>query len=431
MNPVRRRRSSPNAVSQENFLSPSSGIAEARARSLHPGFRATLALPPRDVDEHHRASTTLELVVDLAFVVAVSQAASSLHHGLGGGDVRKSIVGFVTVFFAIWWAWMSYTWFGSAFDNDDVLYRIALFVQIAGVVVLAAGVSSAFAGNFAFVTIGYVIMRIAAVFQWWRVSLFVGARPTARRYAIGIFGLQVGWIGILAISPPINSVCFGLLVLGEFSVPIFAEREQSTAWHPGRIVERFGLLTIIVIGESITSAMISIKAGIDTREHVRTYVAISLGALLTVGAMWWLYFGIDQEAMVGSARRSSSTERNRVFGWAYGHFVVFAALAAVGASISVATESVAPLSEEHHALMHPGIAYTVPVAVYLVTLFFLHRKSGADKGWKTYLVPMVAVIMLPLGLLDQAVLVGGLVLSAMIAVLMWPDPRSTRFESTT
>src|SRR5215475_3076813 len=98
----------------------------------------------RDRDEAHRASTPLELLVDLCFVVAVAQIASELHHSLAKGDVGSALPGYLMVFFAIWWAWMNFTWFASAFDVDDVLYRVLTFVQIGGVLVLAAGVPNAF-----------------------------------------------------------------------------------------------------------------------------------------------------------------------------------------------------------------------------------------------------------------------------------------------
>ena len=59
------------------------------------------------------------------------------------------------VFFAIWWAWMNFTWFASAYDTDDDVYRITTLVQIAGALILAAGVPRAFAdGDFAVVTSG-------------------------------------------------------------------------------------------------------------------------------------------------------------------------------------------------------------------------------------------------------------------------------------
>ena len=95
----------------------------------------------RDPHEPHRASTPLELLFDLCFVVAVAQASGRLHHGIVEGHAGRAVLGYVVVFFAIWWAWMNFTWFASAYDTDDVPYRLLVLVQIAGVLVLAAGVA--------------------------------------------------------------------------------------------------------------------------------------------------------------------------------------------------------------------------------------------------------------------------------------------------
>src|SRR4051812_40683183 len=86
----------------------------------------------RDASEPFRASTPLELFFDLCFVAAVSFAASSLLHALEDGGAGHALFGYLSVFFAIWWAWMNFTWFASAYDTDDVLYRMVTFVQIAG-----------------------------------------------------------------------------------------------------------------------------------------------------------------------------------------------------------------------------------------------------------------------------------------------------------
>src|SRR5689334_5469635 len=99
---------------------PSGPFAAASGLVVHqyaPPMRAMLALQGRDPHEEHRASTPLELFVDLCFVVAVAQAASQLHHALAEGHVTDALVGYPTVFFAIWWAWMNFTWFASAYDN--------------------------------------------------------------------------------------------------------------------------------------------------------------------------------------------------------------------------------------------------------------------------------------------------------------------------
>ena len=100
---------------------------------------------------------------------------------------------------------------------------------------------------------------------------------------------------------------------------------------------------------------------------------------------------------------------------------MFASVAAVGASIAVATEAVASrAADEQEAsagLDHPGLVYSISTTVYLVAVWLLHRKSGAGKGWKTYLVPATAMAIIPIGLIDHPVLIGGLVLTTLVTAL--------------
>src|ERR1700755_3222601 len=98
----------------------------------------------RASDEPHRVSTPLELLCDLCFVVAVGQAAAPLHHDIGDNHVAYGLRGYLLVFFAIWWAWVNFSWFASAYDTDDVVYRVTTLVQVAGALVLAAGIGPAF-----------------------------------------------------------------------------------------------------------------------------------------------------------------------------------------------------------------------------------------------------------------------------------------------
>ena len=95
-------------------------------------------MQPRDPHETHRVATPLELFFDLVFVVAIASAAAGWHHGLAEGHLGD-LVGFLMVFFAIWWAWMNYTWFASSYDCDDVIYRLLTFTIMAGSLMLAAG----------------------------------------------------------------------------------------------------------------------------------------------------------------------------------------------------------------------------------------------------------------------------------------------------
>ena len=89
----------------------------------------------------HRPATSLELLFDLVFVVAIAQAASRLHHGIVAGHTGEALLSYGMVFFAVWWAWMNFTWFASGYDTDDVPYRLLVLVQLIGALILAAGYS--------------------------------------------------------------------------------------------------------------------------------------------------------------------------------------------------------------------------------------------------------------------------------------------------
>lgn len=100
----------------------------------------------RDPREPHRAATPLELLYDLTIAVAFSISGSQAAHAVAAGHVLPAIVAFTFSIFAIVWAWLNYTWFASAFDNDDWVMRLATLVQMVGVVVLSLGLADIYKG---------------------------------------------------------------------------------------------------------------------------------------------------------------------------------------------------------------------------------------------------------------------------------------------
>jgi low temperature requirement protein LtrA len=220
---------------------------------------------PRSADESHRAATTLELFFDLTIVVAVAGAASGFHHQIAHGHVTEGLVQYVMVFFAIWWAWMNFTWFGSAYDCDDVGYRVGVFVQIFGAVIIAAGVVIASdTGSFLVVGVGYGIMRVGLIAGWIRAAV---SDPEHRRgslvYAIGVAICQVAWLLLVVSEVPWFGIGFIVLVIAELAIPIGAQAAAPTAWNRGHIAERYGLLTIIVLGETIVAVAGGLIHGIS------------------------------------------------------------------------------------------------------------------------------------------------------------------------
>lgn len=375
------------------------------SRSVRPFYRP---MRPRRRDEPHRAATPLELFFDLCFVVAVAQAASSLHHDVAEGHLRHAATSYLMVFFAIWWSWVNFTWFASAYDTDDDVYRITTLVQICGALILAAGVPPAFAdGNFTVITYGYVVMRLAAVVHWSRAA--VGDprhRVAARRYAIGVSVVQLGWLLRLLLPAEWGIAAFVLLVLADLLVPAVAERPGMTPWHPQHITERYGLFTLIVLGEAVLAISMAIQTGLDAGEHDLWSLAAA-GAVI-VFALWWLYFDRPIEA---PDRLPYSLI------WGYGHYLVFGAVAAVGAGLGAAVDverHVAHISETA-----AGYAVAIPVAVFLLTIWVLHVRRH-QHGAIVVAYPVVALLALlaPLGPAPVYVLAALLVALVTLTVLL-------------
>jgi low temperature requirement protein LtrA len=362
----------------------------------------------RATDEAHRSATVLELFFDLCFVVAVASAASALHHQVAEDHVGDGVAGYATVFFAIWWAWMNFTWFASAYDTDDVTYRLTTLVQIAGALILAAGVPDAMEGDdFAVITVGYVVMRLAMVTQWLRAA---GTDPphrrSALRYAVGIAILQVFWVLRLFLPDGLGYAGFLVLVAGELAVPVWAERAAPTTWHPRHIAERYGLFTLIVLGECVLASTLAIQAALEADAVLGDLATTAVGGLLTVFGMWWLYFAKESHGFLTSLRAGIV--------WGYGHYLIFASAAAVGAGLAVNVDYVT-----HDAAIGArgaAAAFTIPVALFLVAVWALQIRPLQLHHWHTSLVPATAALVLISAFGPEPILVTGLLVAAMIGM---------------
>ncbi len=328
----------------------------------------------------------MELFFDLTVVVAVARAAAGLHHALADGrGVWPTVGAYAAAFFAIYWAWMNFTWFASAYDTDDVLYRVLTLVTMAGALVMAAGVDRAFErSSYTVMVVGYVIMRLAMVVQWLRAaSSDPLRRHVDQRYAIGIASVQILWIARLWFPSTVSNATFIVLALAEMAVPVWAERSgPTTSWHPRHITERYGLFTIIVLGEVVAAATVAVEDAVATEGLSFAVLRLLVGGLLLVFALWWLYFERQADDTLGGASANVLT-----FVWGYGQYFVFAAAAAVGAGLEVAIAALQTAS--HHgepvrevdaeaahgvAELLAGLAVAVPVVIYLLVLGAVHLK---------------------------------------------------------
>ncbi|MFF4763107.1 low temperature requirement protein A [Streptomyces sp. NPDC001292] len=302
-------------------MSPTTPAATGRQRTHR--LRPLLG---RDPNEQHRTATPLELLYDLSFVVAFGTAAEHLAHYLTAGQAGTAVTGFLIAVTAVVVAWTDYSWFASAFDNDDWAFRVATMVQMVGVVMVALGTEEMFASIEAdgvldvhVMVFGYVVMRSSTVLLWWRVARRDPARTAAAGSRIWTIGIaQVGWV-VLAFSglrlTPFLIAGAGFLALDVFG-PWISQRHKPTPWHARHIAERHGLLVIITLGEGILGTVAALNVLVHT-EHGWTFDAVLLavaGIGLTFGT-WWMYFTVPWGEVLNRHRERSAF-------WSIGHIVL-------------------------------------------------------------------------------------------------------------
>lgn len=364
---------------------------------------------PRSPHEPHRTATPLELFFDLVFVVAIAQASAGLHHAASEDHLAAGLLAFVMAFFGIWWAWMNFTWFASAYDCDDIPYRLLVFVQMTGALIFTAGLEAMAAGDLRLGVAGYVVMRLAMVTQWLRAAHGDQARrATALRYAAGIAGVQLLWIGMLAVPPAGVVPGFFALVALELLVPVWAERAGGTPWHPHHIAERYGLMTIIVLGESVLAATLATERALAAGQAFGSLVPVVVGGILTMYAMWWFYFEHPWHEEL--------TSFGRTFAWGYGHVAVFAAAAMAGAAIAVSVDQVTGSS--HLDPRAAGALLAWPVAVYVALLWFLQGLARARDGRRTVVLALALAALAGAPFTSEPVLATGLTLALSLAATL-------------
>lgn len=285
------------------------------------------------------------------------------------------------VFFAIWWAWMNFTWFASAYDCDDTAYRLTTLVQMAGVLILAAGAPDAMDdGDFTLIVVGYVVMRAAMITQWLRAGRAdPQRRHIAHTYALGIALVQVGWLFVPGLWQPWTFLIFAAC---ELAVPAIAERRGTTPWHPEHIADRYGSFTLIVLGETVlasTNAIIQARGDVS---HLGVLIVVSASTLVLAGALWWLYFDRPQHHLlttIGMALR-----------WGYGHYFVFAAVATLSVGVGVVLDY-----DIGQTALSQTVSFslvTIPAAVFVAMFWALSLRHRRDRALDALALAGAAVI---------------------------------------
>ena len=222
--------------------------------------------------------------------------------------------------FAIWWAWINYSWLASAYDNDDIFFRVATMVEMLGVLILALGLPALFHSldegehvDNGVVVAGYVVMRVATIALWLRAAKHDPARRrTALTYVVFVSITQLGWIVLIFVNLPLAPT-LALHAAPHRARARRARTSPSTAaraarpWHAHHIAERYGLLVIITLGEIILGTILAISAVIDEQDWSVETVAVAFGGTALAFGLWWVYFTMPSGKVLAAVPASAAS----------------------------------------------------------------------------------------------------------------------------
>lgn len=207
-------------------------------------------------------------------------------------------------------------------------------------------------------------------------------RVTAYRYAIGIVLVQLSWLIANFSTIHFTPLLFIILAGLEMAVPVYAEKYAVTPWHSHHIVERYSLLTIIVLGESIIGSYAAVQAAFSNQAIQTQTIFLMMGGLLIMFAMWWIYFD----------RSFHHHQRSGVqpFLWGYGHYFIFISIAALGAVLAAAVD----VSTGHAHISAQVVSWMIVacLVVYTTYIWFLYEVCHLT-GWQRWVYPITVVVL--------------------------------------
>lgn len=324
----------------------------------------------RSTEKHSvRRTSWAELFNDLVFTVIVAQLAQRLLTSLSGW----ALAGFFLLYIPVWWLWNGETHYSTRFDSErDVVHRSLGSLQLLGLIVLAATIPKALEQNLPSMiyALTYSAVRIILLIEYGRAWVYVSeARPYIRHLCIG-FGLSIlVWIGSAFVPMPYR---YGLWILAlciELVTPLTSSGGRlHNALPPDvrHLPERYGLFTLILLGQTVSSAAQGlIKGGFETN----TVLATLLGGFIIIG-LWWAYFDRLDDDAVRQVSAGKSTRPYTI--WLYLHLPLTVALTMAGVGLTLAIEGVdAPrLTESVQWLMTGSVAgyFLIEAGISLTSL---------------------------------------------------------------
>ena len=270
-----------------------------------------------------RKVTWLELFFDLVFVAALSQVGTRLAQHYSFHELGR----FAFLLLLIWWAWHGYATYATRFDTDDGVERIGTLLQMVAVIFMAAnaeaGLDSVSSAGFAG---AYAVMRLILVARYVRVSRRTGARQMALEHAVGFGAAAIIWLLSSAAPVPVRYGLWAVALAIDLGTAVVTARHTlAVPPNAAHLPERFGLFTLILLGEAIVAVMKGIQG---QPEWSLAAASTALSGVLMVTAVWWAYFEGTRAAV--HRRVTCRADCRKLSLWSAAHLPLYLGIALAG-----------------------------------------------------------------------------------------------------
>jgi len=325
--------------------------------------------------EKIKRANWLELLFDLIFVFAVSKATHILAHAHDGHMGYEQYITFILVMIPIWWAWTGHTLFATRFDTEDTAQKLLTLTQMLAVVFWATFINADFDPNYQGYLLFYVLIRILLIMMYWRATKYNTASiPVAKKLSTGFsVGLVIVLSSLLFESPLRYFVMYTGIAI-EILTPILSRKVlKSVPVKSHHLPERYGLLTIILLGESV----IMLATSLNESQWTELTVGAAISGFFLLSAIWWLYFNLVEKHLIG---QNLNTGQHVI----YGHLFIYSGLSAIAVFIGY---SVKP---ELTLLSHIMLFLTGSVALFSGLFFIFGHRAILEKELR---IPILIIIL--------------------------------------
>ncbi|POA40867.1 low temperature requirement protein A [Pseudomonas sp. GW456-12-1-14-TSB6] len=305
--------------------------------------------------EKNRHATWLELFFDLIFVVAIGKVTHTLGHVHQGHFEQEQLWTFILLFVPLWWVWSSHTIYSNRFDTDSSLHRLATLFIMLLLIVLSARIGEESGVNYPLVISCYFGIRaIISIMYISSISKIDYRSELSSRLGFALLVSAMVSLTSILFDPPVRYVVAYIGIFLDILLPVFFwSKSKPLPAHTEHLVERLGLLTLILLGESV----ISLAGGLSGIQWDLYNVMAAITGFIMICSIWWIYF----DSFYLLSKNDSSMSGHSLI---YSHLFLFIGLALLANLI-------------RHAILNDIVIRDFQImSIIGMTLFFLGKQYG-------------------------------------------------------